>query len=225
MIIVTYIEHSGFFVELSDKALLFDYFKGKIPETDKPLYIFSSHRHKDHFNKKIFDIKSEKIILSNDIRAVPTINTVKIGPNKETDIDGLRIKTLRSTDEGVAFIIEYNGVVIYHAGDLNDWYWKGEDEKQNENMTKSYRRIILKGFSEIPKVDIAFLPVDPRLEEYCGRGADFFLDNVRAEHIFPMHFWGGYKTVGDYIKTRKENIYNITKAPQVFEIQEKGANV
>ena len=215
---VTYIEHSGFFVELSDKALLFDYFKGSIPKTDKPLYIFSSHRHKDHFNKKIMQLKSEKIILSNDIRAVPTENTVKLGPNKHTNIDGINIKTLRSTDEGVAFILEYNGIIIYHAGDLNDWYWKGEPEEWNAEMTLKYQSIILKGFADIPRMDAAFLPVDPRQEEYCGRGADFFLDNVKAEHIFPMHFWGNYKAVKKYADTRKENIHIISQAPQVFEI-------
>ncbi len=215
---ITYIDHSGFLAELSDKALLFDYFKGDIPKTDKPLYIFSSHRHKDHFNRKIFDLKSEKIILSNDIRAVPTENTIKIGPNKEIVTDGIKIKTLKSTDEGVAFILEYDNKIIYHAGDLNDWYWKGEDEAWNEKMTKSYQSIILKGFSDIPRVDAAFLPVDPRQEEYCGRGADFFLDNVKADNIFPMHFWGDYGAIEKYRQSRRENIHKIERAPQVFEI-------
>ena len=216
---VTYIEHSGVMVELDDRAFLFDYFRGDIPKTDKPLYIFSSHRHRDHFNKAIMDMGCEKLILSNDIRAVPTENTIKLGANKNIETDGMKIRTLRSTDEGVAFIVEYKGKTIYHAGDLNDWYWKGESDDLNAKMTKSYRDIILKGFSDIAKVDIAFLPVDPRQEEYCGCGADFFLDNVKAEHIFPIHFWGDHNAVGKYIQTRNENIYRITRAPQRFEIE------
>ncbi len=44
---------------------------------------------------------------------------------------GAEIRTLRSTDEGVAFVVHYAGKTIYHAGDLNWWHWKkGEpDEK------------------------------------------------------------------------------------------------
>ena len=44
---------------------------------------------------------------------------------------GAEIRTLRSTDEGVAFVVHYAGKTIYHAGDLNWWHWEGEpDEKK-----------------------------------------------------------------------------------------------
>ena len=39
---------------------------------------------------------------------------------------GLVIRALPSTDEGVAFDIDYQGRRIYHAGDLNWWAWSGE---------------------------------------------------------------------------------------------------
>lgn len=217
---ITYIEHSGFMVEMQDRAFLFDYWKGSLPRIDKPLYIFSSHAHKDHFNKKILSFPCEKIILSSDIDVKENEKTIKIGAGKCLDIDGMTVKTLKSTDEGVAFIIEYKGKVIYHAGDLNDWYWEGEDENWNRKMTAAYQSIIKKGFANIKKVDAAFLPVDPRQEEHCGSGADFFLDNVKADNVFPMHFWGNYKRIEEYRQTRRENIYKITSAPQVFETEE-----
>ena len=219
MVSVTYIEHSGFMVDLSDKALVFDYYKGEIPKTDKPLYFFASHSHKDHFNKKILDMDCEKYILSDDIKVPENEKTVKMAPNSQTEIDGIKISTLMSTDEGVAFIVEYRNAVIYHAGDLNDWYWEGEDEAWNSNMTKSYKNIILNGFKDIKNVDIAFLPVDPRQDSHCGAGASFFMENVGAKHIFPMHFWGKYRAVEKYAKSRSENIHIITKAPQFFDIE------
>ena len=37
----------------------------------------------------------------------------------------LTIHTYKSTDEGVAFLIEAEGKTIYHAGDLNNWIWEG----------------------------------------------------------------------------------------------------
>ena len=37
-----------------------------------------------------------------------------------------KVTALLSTDNGVAFIVKTSEGVIYHAGDLNDWYWEGE---------------------------------------------------------------------------------------------------
>ena len=47
---ITFIYHSGFAVETPDCTLLFDYYRGDIPEfaAEKPLYVFSSHKHADH---------------------------------------------------------------------------------------------------------------------------------------------------------------------------------
>lgn len=69
----TYLNHCGFTVELQEMTLLFDYYKGTIPElpVEKPLYVFVSHSHKDHFNSEIFALSHKysniTFILSNDI--------------------------------------------------------------------------------------------------------------------------------------------------------------
>ena len=49
---ITYIHHSAFLVETESVYLLFDYFQGNLPELSekKPLYVFASHRHPDHFS-------------------------------------------------------------------------------------------------------------------------------------------------------------------------------
>ena len=54
---ITYLRHSGFLVELEQVWLLFDYYRGEIPEFPKGKkgYVFVSHRHIDHFNKEIFN--------------------------------------------------------------------------------------------------------------------------------------------------------------------------
>ena len=70
---VTYIGHSGFLIESGSCCCLFDYYQGEIPSLpeDKPLYIFVSHRHQDHFNPEIFQIAGPKeihYILSQDTR-------------------------------------------------------------------------------------------------------------------------------------------------------------
>ena len=46
---------------------------------------------------------------------------------------------LKSTDEGVAFLVEVNGVVIYHAGDLNWWHWDEEPKSWNNDMAARFK--------------------------------------------------------------------------------------
>ena len=46
---VTFLAHDGFFIELDQVCLLFDWWKGVLPPLpDKPLLVFVSHRHEDH---------------------------------------------------------------------------------------------------------------------------------------------------------------------------------
>ena len=44
---ITFIEHSGFMVEMERTVLLFDYYQGEIPAFDKEktLYVFVSQNH------------------------------------------------------------------------------------------------------------------------------------------------------------------------------------
>lgn len=51
------IDHSGFMVELEKHLLLFDYDKKDLPITksNKPLYVFVSHNHQDHYNPETFE--------------------------------------------------------------------------------------------------------------------------------------------------------------------------
>lgn len=73
MMKITYIGHSGFFVEMEDACFLFDYYKGTIPETDgnKKMYVFVSHRHHDHYNEEIFRLQEKfrdiQYIISSDV--------------------------------------------------------------------------------------------------------------------------------------------------------------
>ena len=72
---ITYIEHSCFLVETAECYMLFDYYCGdvQLPELDpvKPLLLFNSHAHPDHFSKEIFTLHdrypSALFVLSADI--------------------------------------------------------------------------------------------------------------------------------------------------------------
>ncbi len=54
---ITFLYHSSFLVELSGCTLLFfDWYGGPVPDYDrsKPLYVFASHHHGDHYAPEIF---------------------------------------------------------------------------------------------------------------------------------------------------------------------------
>ena len=62
---VIFIHHSCFLVEVDEKVLIFDWFAGdrvngytfggQIPEyePDTPIYVFASHKHRDHFDMDV----------------------------------------------------------------------------------------------------------------------------------------------------------------------------
>ena len=73
---VTFLAHDGFFIELDQVCLLFDWWKGVLPPlSDKPLLVFVSHRHEDHFNPAVFTLADRKadiqFLLGSDFRLTP----------------------------------------------------------------------------------------------------------------------------------------------------------
>lgn len=230
---VTYIYHSSFLVELDSVNLLFDYYKGEIPTMDleKPLIVFASHVHGDHFSKKIFKLMEShsniQYILSDDIeeKNIPSHCREKVlfvHPNEKwkQEIPELEIETFHSTDEGVAFWICCEGKTIYHAGDLHFWFWKGECDEWNQMIADQYHKEIgkLKG----RHANIAFLVLDPRQEEAFYFGINDFMKIVSADHIVPMHCWGDYSVISKMkqlscARSYQERIAEIQKEGDTFE--------
>lgn len=231
---ITYIHHSSFCVELENSILLFDYFKGELPkfDTNKKLYVFASHFHEDHFDKCIFDIQNVHpdvtYILSKDIKRhrskyiKAAKNSVILNFNENISIDDMKIKTLESSDIGVAFLIEIEGKVIYHAGDLNWWHWEGENsDKENKYAENKFKDGIdkIKGLD----IDLAFVPLDPRQGDFYYLGFNYFMENTNTKVAFPMHMWGDFslcKTfkASEYAKDYKDRVIEISKDNQVFDI-------
>lgn len=224
---ITYIHHSAFLVETDSACLLFDYFEGALPEipAEKPLYIFSSHRHGDHFSDVVFELAKDHepiyFVLSSDIwtKRVPVElreRTVSLAPDQSWSDEVLKVETYKSTDEGVAFWCTVDGKDIYHAGDLNHWYWEGEDEQWNADMTVAYRAEIEKMRGR--KADVAFLPLDPRLEQWFYLGIDDWMKVADADVIFPMHFWEQFDVAARLKALSCSEAYR----DRIVEINEKG---
>lgn len=241
---ITYIHHSSFFVELDEASLLFDYYEGQLPAMDKekPLVVFASHVHGDHYSPVIFDLAEEHpktvYILSSDIKRknlpdglLSRIYSLKDGEKVTLDLENLcmgknargqmAIETFKSTDEGVAFWITCGGKEIYHAGDLNNWWWEGESKAWNHNISANYKREIEKMAGRA--ADVAFVPLDPRQEQWFYLGMDQFMEKVNAKAVFPMHFWKDYSII-DKMKelplseSYRDKIIKINKEGEVFTL-------
>ncbi len=226
---ITYIHHSGYLLESEHAIFLFDFVEGTLPALDpkKELFVFVSHRHADHFSPRIFDLPAShaktRFILSHDIRPNKVPESVRelvsfMKPHEVLELPlldkklfSLRITTFKSTDEGVAFILEvrdplysdnpkaivdpHSPTVIYHAGDLNDWRWNGEPLAWNNNMSANYKRELEKIRDTGFHPDIAMIPLDGRQEDLFYLGVDEFMQIVGANWIFPMHFWEDFSVI------------------------------
>ena len=137
-----FLGQSGFWLQLPDATLIFDCYIGKLPPTrrDKPLIVFISHMHSDHFNRHIFhlmdsfekisfvigiDSSSEKdftYLVERLEQQIPGLDDrcffVKGGDTLDFGNIGVKVQALPSTDMGTAFLVNAGGKTIFHAGDL-----------------------------------------------------------------------------------------------------------
>ena len=221
---VTYLNHSGILVELNDCYCIFDYYRGELPllDRDKEVIVFCSHAHKDHYNPLIFDLLDERgmryqAVLANNISDEKRLSKIKrsfVESNQSYQFDGgLQVETLLSNDSGVAFIVSTDEGMIYHSGDLNDWYWEGEPEEENQELRTIYH-------TEIGKIkgrhfDVAFVPLDPRLEAHYADGLLYFLENVDCNAVFPIHYWGEPAVIQHFITEYPQYQYRIKNTETV----------
>ena len=228
---VTYIGHSGFSVELESHILLFDYYEGTMPEFDpaKKLLVFASHSHPDHFNREILKLADVypdvEYIFPKDIRIAKKEQRESehfMRKRDEITVGDTKVKSLRSTDEGVAFLVRCEDRIIYHAGDLNWWHWEGEDPVWNRNMEADFRRYAepLRG----RKIDLAMLPLDPRLGEDGFRGPRYFLELADIRRFLPMHQWGNFNFTNQFLSCytsfTSRTVY-VNRVGQVFTFEEE----
>lgn len=240
---VTYVYHDSFVVSASDCNLIFDFWKCPedfpIPAEGfissgpfgadalaKPLYVFVSHFHKDHYNPAIFEwqkIWKEQggngkvhYIISADVcrhaRHIlrhdsiykgyhPDIDSVIILRKGETyKDDTVMVKAFGSTDIGNSYMVSVGDRKIFHAGDLNAWIWKDESTPEEvEQSLKAFRSELSPIVAEYPEIDVALFPVDSRIGTDYFTGASILLGKISVKYFFPMHF-----TIGDNNRTEEQ---------------------
>lgn len=215
---ITYLFHSGYWIETQNYHLIFDYVTdnckketclkcGKLTkevlDNGKKILAFVSHGHLDHFDNSIIKLgrtldRGIKYIISDDVRVSSEEEIIYCKEGDTLKVDDVEIRVFSSTDAGVSFYLEVDGYKIFHAGDFNWWHWEGETDEEKEFARNGF-------FSELEKmkgreVDVAMFPVDPRLENAYFYGGEEYIKAIKPKIFFAMHFQGLYSTTSRFAK-------------------------
>lgn len=239
-VFIRYLFHSGFSIETPTRFLVFDYWEnnrdpkktGSIREgilrpeffpKDKSVYVFASHNHRDHFDPCILEWAKQtpniQYLFSSDIKIRSNDISAHFMNAYETLImDGMTVKTYGSTDQGVSFLVQTDGLSLFHAGDLNMWYWFYESTPKE--LTEDRQKFI----DEMEKIkiehlDVAFFPVDPRLKEYGYLGGEYFIQKMKPTMLIPMHFGEDYEYIKEF--ERKMKSYS----SKIISLEESGQRI
>ena len=110
--------------------------------------IFISHSHSDHFDNDIFRLMDQaeniQYVFSSDVKVKNSKdNYYFIDPDEEIKLGSLSVRTFGSTDQGVSYLVNADNTNIFHAGDLNWWYWYYESTPEElAEYERDYKSII-----------------------------------------------------------------------------------
>lgn len=192
---IEYIYNSTYHIITERYQVLFDYYQGPVDLIeDKPCIFVATHAHGDHFSPRIFEMKREGdlLLLSWDTEMEPSTCQYVLEPHKFYHFGEIEAATCGSTDAGLSILLKVDGHTLLHAGDLNLWIWPEDSEEERRNMKQSFMKEVacLSGQA----VDVAFFPVDGRLEERAFDGAMYFMEQVKPKLFVPMHFREDFAT-------------------------------
>lgn len=233
---ITHLFHSGYAVETAKHFLIFDYYQpspaknagiaegvitGDYLKTKKNVFVFVSHNHADHFDPVILEwVKGNPditYILSDDVVAnTAALNCHILAAYEEINVRDVGIQTFGSTDQGISFLLQVDGLSIFHAGDLNWWHWSGEALAEQVVAESSFKAEIEKIAQHTPHINIAFFPVDRRMEEFYSIGAEYFAEKFKPQLLVPMHFGKDFPATHAFAKKAKKLLIN------TVEINHKG---
>lgn len=221
---LTYVFHSGFVVETSECLIVFDFWldpQNLMPDflnSNKPMYVFASHFHEDHFNKEVLQWRATKhnitYIFSKDIehrrRTQKCDADVWLAKGGKWSDNIISVIATGSTDSGVSWIVNVGGKRLFHAGDLNNWYARLLNERYERNKSllnemgimidpMREEKLFLGELKDIAKLtthfDIVMFPIDGRIGNGYTRGGRQFIEMFDVGLFIPMHFvTSGFKS-------------------------------
>ncbi len=198
---VWFLNHSGWAVKTKNHLLVFDYFVNP-QETAPPdsslacgfinpnelkdlnVTVFSTHSHGDHYSKEYFKWKStiKNINYVMCFRPADASGEYTYIPiHGEQQVNGINISVVKSTDLDGGYLVEVDGVTIFHPGDLAN----GQDK-----LMKAYTDEIDWIAEKHKKIDIAFGPIrgcSLGQPNQVKLGIEYMIEKLNPAMFVPMH--------------------------------------
>lgn len=214
-----YLGHCGWAVKTEDHFLVFDYWSGSGGAPEAPslvngridpaeiagenVYVFITHEHGDHYDPVINSWDGEIENLTYVFGFSPELTPAYrdsgytgpaytgMGPREYAEIDDIGVRTIAANDAGVGFLVEVDGLTLYHAGDHAGW---ADGERDGFFSEIDY----LAPF--VDELDVAFLNVtgchahDP---ERLMEGNIYTLSTLDPNVLIPTHAIGREYVYGE----------------------------
>lgn len=254
---LTFIFHSCFVLETNRCILVFDYWMdpshsiGRFIYSGqrKPVYVFASHFHEDHFTKDIFAWRKEAkpcsitYILSKDIfkrrRAHKEDAYVWLSKDGKWEDENISVIATGSNDSGVSWIVSVDGKTIFHAGDLCNWFARFlnegasadhvyDEETGNLIDAVAEEKRFLGELKDIRKnvaaFDLVMFPVDGRIGNGYTLGARQFIEQFRVQLLVPMHFtMSGFESawrMAPFCRDKQVNFWEISREGELLYLDD-----
>ncbi|MDD5424979.1 MAG: ankyrin repeat domain-containing protein [candidate division Zixibacteria bacterium] len=199
--VVWHLGHSGWAVKTRNHFLIFDYWlrpDKPVPEQasltggyivpaelkDFNVDVFVSHGHNDHYHNNIFFWKDTIAHINYIMGFNPTgieDEYTLINPREEKTVNDIKVSTLRSTDAGVAFLLEVDGLTIFHAGD---------HANGNSDLSGAFPLEIDYLAAKGKTIDLAFFGItgcNLGSPESVKAGIYYAVDKLKPVVLLPMH--------------------------------------
>lgn len=211
---IRHLSNSGFAVAHEHGMLLIDCFNYKRWERRLLPYFhictditaLFTHSHADHWDPAAAATVRQ---LGGEVAGWEGIEEIDV-PLRKGDartLNGIRVTAFGSTDEGLSFLIDWAGIRLFHAGDLNFWHWREESTAAEVAEAEAAFAAELGDIAAaVPAgtVAAAFFPVDPRMGEGYWEGAVRFCRAIKPRYLFPMHFGGEFAAPAEFYAAMAE---------------------
>lgn len=218
--VVWYLCHSGWAVKTANHFLIFDYFdaphnpdipclaNGGVNQAeikDLKVAVFSSHEHIDHYASTVFSWQDVIPDITYILGHQPAVGTdyVYAAPRTDHTLDDMRIRTITASDAGVGFLVEVDGLVIFHAGDHANGQIGLHPPYTNE--------IDYLADLNVP-IDLAFLPITGcglGTPESVREGVIYALEKLTPRVFFPQHLMNVEYRLREFADDLKKNRFTV----------------
>jgi ankyrin repeat protein len=218
---IWHLGHSGWAIKTQEHLVIFDYnapLRSIPPDASlssgyiipshmkgQNVTVFATHEHGDHYDPAIFnwqeEVESIQFVLGFQPRDIE-YEYVYAAPHTETMLEDMAVTTIRSNDGGSGFLVEVDGVVIFHPAD---------HANPSMDMPDSYTAEIDAIASMNKDIDLAFGPIlgcSLGTPESVQLGAHYIIETLSPTVFMPMHSGNTTYRYRDFVEEAADKNYD-----------------